>query len=151
MPGRSPCTRRRSIPARSSPSQRVELVGSAPGALADPLRVRQVVRNLLTNAGRYGGSEVWIEFGTRGNLVVIQVCDNGPGIADSEHQRIFEPYASAHPRTGMPAAVGLGLSDARQLARLMGGDVQYVPGPHTTFELTLVSAPSRVLQPAPVA
>ncbi len=115
----------------------IEVVGVAPVAWADPLRTRQIVRNLLSNAGRYGGSDVWVELGSRNGSVVVRVCDSGPGVEGADRDRIFEPYRSAHPQASMPASVGLGLSVARQLARLMGGDVELVAAPHTAFELTL--------------
>ncbi len=128
----------------------VEIVGNAPHAWADPLRVRQIVRNLLTNASRYGGNDVWIELASHHDGASIRVCDNGSGVGGADYDRIFEPYASAHQHAGMPASVGLGLSVARQLARLMGGDVRFVPGPHTIFELTLPGAAIGTLVPASV-
>lgn len=106
---------------------RVELVGDSEcSAVGDPGRVRQIVRNLVTNAGRYGGDRIEIRFETGEETSSLEVADNGPGVPASEQDRIFEPYYRAHQSVGtQPAALGIGLSVARHLARLMGGDVSY--------------------------
>lgn len=92
---------------------------------ADPLRVRQIVRNLLTNAVRYGGTQVRVEAIEAQDEVMLVVLDDGPGICEEDAERIFEPYVGVAEDRGMPAAMGLGLSVSRSLARLMGGDVTY--------------------------
>lgn len=93
-----------------------------PVVLADPRRVRQILRNLLTNASRYGGPSRRVTAGTLRDAVWLEVRDDGPGISDEEADRIFEPYVTSGGRGG---GVGLGLSVARQLAVLMGGSLEY--------------------------
>lgn len=127
----------------------IEVSGTAPSAWADPLRVRQILRNLLTNADRYGGPRAWVELSERDDSAVVRVCDSGVGLEPDDQHRIFEPYMSIHDRTGTPASVGLGLSVARQLARLMDGDVRVVPGDHTIFELILPREPSSCSDDSP--
>jgi len=91
---------------------------------ADPGRTRQILRNLLTNAARYGGETVKINVRATGDAMVrLEVRDNGEGVPYQMRSRIFEPYARVKSSATQPASVGLGLSVARQLARLMGGDV----------------------------
>ncbi len=110
-------------------------------ALADPGRLRQILRNLVTNADRYGGEEVAIDVTGRDGEVVIRVRDNGAGLPRSEWDSIFEPYTRSHHREGQPASVGLGLTVSRILARRMGGDLTYRhQGGQSVFELTLRSA-----------
>lgn len=94
-------------------------------ALADPLRVRQILRNLFTNAGRYGGLNVQAEIAIVTGNAVIEVRDDGKGIDEEDRVRIFEPYQRAHHDSGQPASVGLGLTVSRQLAELMGGSLVY--------------------------
>lgn len=107
-------------------------------AFADPIRVRQIIRNLLTNADRYGGDEVRIRSGTNGAAAVLQVCDNGNPLSAELRDRIFEPYESSGPVRGQPAAIGLGLSVSRTLAELMGGSISYDhDGKWSIFELQL--------------
>jgi signal transduction histidine kinase len=92
---------------------------------ADPGRVRQIVRNLISNALRYGGSRIEIEVGTRHGVAAIEVSDDGDGVAPQEVERMFEPYHHTRLIAGGPSSIGLGLTVARKLARLMGGDVTY--------------------------
>jgi signal transduction histidine kinase len=105
--------------------RRVHVSGGDPIAYADPQRLRQIVRNLLTNAARYGGDEVTVELTEHSNAVGILVCDNGAGIPEGEQERIFEAYHRAHEIAGQPASVGLGLFLARRLAVMMGGTLDY--------------------------
>ncbi len=109
-----------------------------PKAYADPIRLRQIVRNLLTNAHRYGGDRIEVWFTVDRDVVSIEVRDNGPGIPERDREKIFEPYHRAHRFEGQPASVGLGLTVSRQLARLMGGELSYrYLGDQSVFELTL--------------
>lgn len=110
-------------------------------ALADPGRCRQVIRNLVTNAMRYGGDQVRIEARNGGGLVRLSVADNGEGLSSEDAARVFEPYESAHQERSQPASIGLGLTVSRQLARLMRGDLAYRnEDGWSTFELTLPAA-----------
>jgi len=106
-------------------------------AVADPTRVRQIVRNLLTNAMRYGGSTITVSSGVRADEAYVRVHDDGPGIAENQHEQIFEPYESVHVAVGTPGSVGLGLTISRKLARLMGGDLVYRVADGSVFELIL--------------
>jgi signal transduction histidine kinase len=103
----------------------IELVGHSVRAVADPERVRQVVRNLVSNALRYGGDTIRIEVLSGGTNVKVLVCDNGTAIPEEDRERIFRPYQRAHNIPGLAGSVGLGLAISRQLAQLMGGDLTY--------------------------
>lgn len=91
----------------------------------DPPKVRQILLNLLSNAVKFTDrGEVSLEVWKEGHLVVFKVQDTGIGIAPDNLERIFESFwqveQSATRRAG---GTGLGLSVARRLARLLGGDV----------------------------
>jgi PAS domain S-box-containing protein len=103
----------------------VSLRGDSVRAIGDPTRVRQILRNLVSNALRYGGDEVEIVVATEGNAAIVTVSDDGPAIPPSDVERIFEPYQRAATARVSTASVGLGLSVSRQLARLMGGSLVY--------------------------
>ncbi len=110
-------------------------------ALADPGRLRQILRNLVVNAERYGGEEVTIDVNDVAGQIAIRVRDNGTGLPRTEWDSIFEPYTRSHHREGQPASVGLGLTVSRILARRMGGDLTYRrERARSVFELTLRSA-----------
>lgn len=107
--------------------------------LADPTRLRQITRNLLTNAIRYGGDRVRVVTGAESECGFLQVRDDGPGISPEDLERIFEPYqrASSIPAV-RPGSVGLGLYVSRQLACLMGGDLTCRrEDSETVFELSV--------------
>ena len=91
----------------------------------DPLRFRQIVRNLLTNAARYGGERIHIDVNDAGRHVAVAVVDDGPGVPERNVDRIFEPYARGEDEPSQPGSLGLGLTVARNLAVLMGGDLIY--------------------------
>jgi PAS domain S-box-containing protein len=121
--------------------ERVHVVDNGVDAIADPLRVRQVLRNLLSNAGRYGGDDIAIELHDDVSDVVVVISDNGPGVPSQDRQRIFEAYQRAKPEEGLTAAIGVGLTVARRLARLMDGDVTYdYRDDRSVFELSLPRA-----------
>lgn len=113
-------TRAGNLPRRPS------VVGDPTWVVADPIRVRQIVRNLLTNAGRYGGDnvEVRIDMGAE-SAARISVCDDGPGVPTEDRERIFEAYQRSREQDAHLGALGLGLTISRQLARLMHGDLTY--------------------------
>lgn len=107
-------------------------------AFADPLRTRQVLRNLITNARRYGGPTIRMVVQADAGQVSIAVVDDGIGVPDTKGASIFDPYLSAHDQRGQPGSVGLGLSVSRTIARLMDGDLTYARRDgHTWFTLTL--------------
>lgn len=110
-------------------------------AIGDPARIRQVVRNLLVNACRYGGDRIEARLVRDGGDVVFQMADNGDGLPRGKWERIFEPYQRAHTIETMPAALGIGLSVSRNLSRLMGGDLTYRhENGWSVFELRLRAA-----------
>lgn len=120
-------------------------------AFADGARLRQILRNLVVNAVRYGGAEVCVNVERSGGEVVIEVIDDGEGVPQAEWERIFDAYNSRGNRS--PASVGLGLTVSRTLAREMSGDLTYrYEDEQSIFELRLpAAAPSRVAHPAPGA
>lgn len=127
----------------------IEVLGE-PGnpyrALGDPSRVRQILRNMITNACRYGGDKVEVRFGTDAEWTSVVVADNGAGVPDEDREQIFAPYYRAHSNESQPAALGIGLSVARQLALLMKGDLTYGrEGGWTLFELRLPVAAEQSL------
>ncbi len=109
-----------------------EMTGEMPATVrGDPLRVCQVLHNLLSNAVKFteaGKVHYGVEATRIGEDRVrfrFAVTDQGPGIADEDRQRLFEPFtqldATSTRRFG---GTGLGLTISRRLARIMGGDIE---------------------------
>jgi signal transduction histidine kinase len=119
-------------------STSVKIVGETTLATGDPMRVRQILRNLISNAIKYGGSKIEVRVQGGEQQVSILVADDGRGV-DAEHRDlIFEPYEALKTAEAMPGSMGLGLAVSRTLARLMGGDVTYrYDNGESLFELTL--------------
>ncbi|MGI9528618.1 MAG: sensor histidine kinase, partial [Acidimicrobiia bacterium] len=94
---------------------------------ADRTRVRQILRNLMDNAHKYGGDQVLIDGElTRSGLYAVSIADNGRGVPPEAQDRIFEHFEQLS--TGddrLQQGVGLGLPIALKLASAMGGDLWY--------------------------
>lgn len=113
----------------------VEVDDTPSVAYADPVRVRQIVRNLLTNAFRYGGPSVTVSFGTDAGFAYVDVHDDGEGIPEDDRAAIFEAYGRSRSSGTVKASIGLGLTLSRRLADLMSGGLDYVDGPGCRFRL----------------
>ncbi len=116
--------------------------GTHEKVVADPERIGQVLRNLLSNAAKYSPEGVPIELlATRGKeRVRLEVADHGPGIQPEEVARIFEKFGRGHDMKGRKIkGVGLGLYISRGIVRAHGGDitVDSAPGEGAVFGFEL--------------
>ena len=124
----------------------LELIGGDTSSyvLGDPTRIRQIFRNLLTNAQKWQATSSWVEV-TRDDarcLVTVAVFDDGPGVPAEQTGDLFRRFARFdRSRTG----TGLGLYLSRALARVHGGDIRYhrteQGGSEFAVELPLVQVP----------
>ena len=86
--------------------------------------VRRVLRNVVENAVRYGGS-ARVTLGDGATAVTIRVDDDGPGIDEADRERVFTPFFRAETSRSLDTGgVGLGLAIARSIVRRHGGDVR---------------------------
>jgi two-component system, OmpR family, sensor kinase len=112
-------------------------------ALGDDARARQVLRALLDNALRHtpAGSRIVVTVEALDGMARLEVCDNGPGIAEADQERLFERFYRA--ANAAPQGSGLGLAIAAELAKRMGGRVEVTSKPgDTRFALVLPLASS---------
>lgn len=89
--------------------------------------LQRLVRNLIENALRYGGGRVEVELRSVQGAIELDVLDRGPGIDESERERVFEPFYRARGASESSGGVGLGLSLVRQIALQHGGHVHCLP------------------------
>lgn len=120
--------------------------GTAPAALADPGRVRQILANLLDNACHATPDNGWVRVDVTSTpgWVHLTVADSGSGVPDADRDRIFERMVRLDDaRARDSGGSGLGLAVARGLARSHGGELTLLPGeaPGATFRLSLPMAP----------
>jgi two-component system osmolarity sensor histidine kinase EnvZ len=118
--------------AASSRREGAGITVEQPSRLVVPVRpnaLRRCLNNLIGNARRYGG-HVWLSSAPTDDGIDILIDDDGPGIPQSERDRVFQPFvrldSSRNPATG---GIGLGLTIARDVARTHGGDVQLDDSP----------------------
>lgn len=91
--------------------------------VADPAALRRALANLIANAVKFGGG-AQVHAATADDTAVITVADDGPGLAATELEAVFEPfYRGERSRSRETGGAGLGLSVARQAARAHSGDV----------------------------
>ncbi len=107
-------------------------------AVGDPARVRQIVRNMLTNAFRYGGPNITISSFGDEDACHIVVADDGECIAEADCERIFEQFVQVQNGPDVSSSVGLGLPISRLLAERMGGSLSYrFEDDQSKFDLSL--------------
>ncbi len=102
---------------------------------ADPVRLRQMLENLLSNALRHGSSPVGVRVDGVGQMVEIEITDAGAGVPADMRTQLFERFA-----TGSDSGTGLGLYLVRELARAHHGEASYRAGDQA-FVLALPRAP----------
>jgi two-component system, OmpR family, sensor kinase len=132
------------VGAVMAPSEEVDLTGllaeecarvgatlqaGAHGVPGESRLLRRMVRNLLENAVRYGaGSAVDVRLTADTDAALrLDVCDAGPGIPESERERVFEPFYRVAGASETAGGVGLGLSLVRQIARHHRGEAHCLP------------------------
>lgn len=115
------------VAAEEASREDIEAHGDWVRMRADERLLRHGIRNLLSNARKHAaadGAQLEVQRTPRGVRVLVR--DRGPGVPQSQAERIFEPFV----RLGGPVeGSGLGLALVRRIARLHGGDARYQPNP----------------------
>lgn len=108
---------------------------------ANPALLTRLVHNLVENAFKYGrpGGHVWIRTCREGSEVLLQVRDNGIGIAPEQQDRVWQRFYQADAARSKDTGAGLGLSMVQQIARIHGGymTLESIPGAGSAFTLHL--------------
>lgn len=130
---------------------------------SDPVLLKQIVSNLVGNAVRYTSCDdperpgrVVVLARRRGDQVLLEVRDNGPGIPPEAHERVFQEFEQlANPERDRSKGLGLGLAIVRRLAKLLDHrlELRSATGCGSTFSIRLprAEAPAQGAPAAPVA
>jgi PAS domain S-box-containing protein len=135
----------------------VEVADDAPRAWLDPVRVRQIVTNLLTNASKFtpARGRIVVSAAVDADRILIRVTDSGVGIPPESLERIFTMFSQLDHGDGAHSGLGIGLALSRTLAALHGGTLRATSdgvGHGATFEVTLpFVAADAARAPAPTA
>ena len=127
---------------------RVEIAGETPFVNVDPVQIQRVLANLLENAVKFSppDARVHVRITATRQEAIVRVVDQGPGLAEDQLERVFEPFYRGADRAG----AGLGLAIARGFAAANGGRVwaESRPGQGATFALALPVVQAPVELPA---
>jgi signal transduction histidine kinase len=111
----------------------------------DPVRIRQILLNLLSNASKFTRSGwVWLQVSTHDEMAIVRVQDTGIGITKAHQAHIFDPFWQADQTiTRRVSGTGLGLAITRRLVDAFGGTirVESEEGNGTTFTVTFPRDP----------
>ena len=120
---------------------RVRVPGDLPQPAIDPVRIEQVVRNLIDNAVKFSPATGTIDISAtrQGGTIVVTVKDEGPGVAPEYHDRVFERFFRVEREGSNVAGAGLGLAICKRFVELHGGqfELESRPGQGAAFRFTL--------------
>jgi two-component system, OmpR family, sensor histidine kinase KdpD len=120
---------------------RVRAPSDLPRVSIDPLRIEQVIRNLVDNAVKFSPPTGTIDItaAAQGDAIVVAVKDEGPGVAPEYHARVFERFFRVEPHSTGVAGAGLGLAICKRFVELHGGRIELDsrPGNGAAFRFTL--------------
>jgi two-component system sensor histidine kinase KdpD len=134
--------------ARAASRQRVDVdvPEELPPVLVDPVRLDQVLTNLLDNTRSYAaGGPVQVVVRPVGGTVELRVVDHGPGIPGPERERVFDQFYRLKGGGRRPEGTGMGLAICRGIVEAHDGTllVETTPGGGATFVLTLPVSPRK--------
>jgi signal transduction histidine kinase len=105
---------------------RLEIEGELPASSFDEKKIAQVLNNLITNAVKFSepGTQVTVRAVAESGGILISVRDQGPGIPETERDKLFRPFGKTSVRsTGGESSTGLGLAIVRKIVEGHGGRI----------------------------
>jgi two-component system NtrC family sensor kinase len=119
----------------------IEIPADLPSVLGNPVRLRQMIANLVGNALKYtqAGGKIWVRGHTKADQVILEIADNGPGIPAADQPYIFDKFFRASNTPESTPGTGLGLAIVKSIAENHQGRIwaESVPGQGTTFTIVL--------------
>jgi signal transduction histidine kinase len=141
------CTQVRPILHGKHQEMDTDIPESLPIINADGQRLEQVLLNLMTNAAKFtpDGGHIWVRIRRKDDGLVVDIRDNGIGIAREEQDKLFKPYSRLSADRQRHPGLGLGLALAKQVVELHGGRiwVESETGKGSTFSFFLPCSTAR--------
>jgi signal transduction histidine kinase len=135
-------------PRAGNRTLRVRTAADLPRPSIDPVRIEQVIRNLVDNAVKFSPPTGTIDItaAVQRDVIVVTVKDEGPGVAPEYHARVFERFFRVEPHSTGIAGAGLGLAICKRFVELHGGRIELDsrPGQGAAFRFTLPLAGATV-------
>lgn len=120
---------------------KMDLPPSLPLIRGDGQRLEQVVLNLLNNATKFSpeGRDIIMRAQSQDTEILVEIIDNGIGIAEEQLPRLFKPYSRLNADRQRHPGLGLGLALAKQVVELHGGRIWVIsqPGKGSNFSFTI--------------
>jgi two-component system sensor histidine kinase KdpD len=132
---------------------RVRVPANLPHPSIDPVRIEQVIRNLVDNAVKFSPPTGLIDVSAalHADGIMVTVKDDGPGVAPEYHERVFERFFRVEPHSRSVAGAGLGLAICKRFVELHGGRIELESRPNqgAAFRFTLPLGDASVQGAAP--
>ena len=103
------------------------ILGEVPQILIQPKALGRALTNLLENARKYGGAPITVQTLNENGNCLIEVLDRGPGIPESQVERLKRPFTRLENARSNASGTGLGLAIVERIARLHGGALELLP------------------------
>jgi len=110
---------------RSLPTE----IAPLPELTLRPKAINRALTNLIDNAWKYGGGDVRLRAAQVNGEIHIEISDHGPGVPESETERLKRPFARLETARTNAGGTGLGLAIVERIARLHGGRLELLPNP----------------------
>lgn len=142
--------------AAGVPPNRVMLTRSPVWMEGDKARIEQIVLNLLTNANKFSApsTQIRVRVAQRGEKALLEVADEGDGIAPEMLEKIFEPFVQGAEQVARShGGLGIGLSVVKRLVEMHSGTVSVRsagPGKGASFTVTFDCAPEKSVESDPI-
>lgn len=114
-------------PAAMAEGCQLNATGADMAIKSDPVLMRRIIQNLVSNAIRHGEGEITIEITRHEDAAYLSVQDNGPGIAEAERERMYEMFERPGGISDAADGLGLGLAIVRRLASALETEVRLDP------------------------
>ena len=107
----------------------LDLAETLPELKLRPKALTRALTNLIDNAWKYGGQKISLSARLQADYLLLEVCDDGPGIPENEIERLKQPFTRRENARTNASGTGLGLAIVERVARVHGGQLELLPNP----------------------